>query len=60
MLGNEGHPMASPTTFRSPYDTRVSLVKDTILAHSKLDDDAAEALAVHVLHALNSIAEKVR
>lgn len=52
--------MASPTTFRSPYDIRVSLVKDTILAHSKLDDDAAGALAVHVLHTLNSIAEKVR
>jgi hypothetical protein len=52
--------MASPTTFRSPYDIRVNLVKDAILANSKLDDDAAAALAVHILHALNSIPEKVR
>jgi hypothetical protein len=52
--------MASPTTFRSPYDVRVSLVKDTIVANSKLDDDAAATLAVHVLHAINSIPEHVR
>jgi Family of unknown function (DUF6307) len=52
--------MASPITFRSPYDIRVNLVKDAILANSKLDDDAAAALAVHILHALNSIPEKVR
>ncbi|MCV7170795.1 hypothetical protein H7I41_12810 [Mycobacterium manitobense] len=52
--------MASPTTFRSPYDVRVELVKDTITAHSKLKDDAAGELAVHVLHALSSIPERVR
>lgn len=52
--------MASPTTFRTPYDLRVELVKDTIISHSKLGDKAASELAVHVLHTLNSIPEKIR
>jgi Family of unknown function (DUF6307) len=52
--------MASPTTFRSPYVQRVELVRDTIMSHSKLGDKAASELAEHVLHALNSIPEKVR
>jgi hypothetical protein len=52
--------MASPTTFRSPYAQRVELVRDTIMSHSKLGDKAASELAEHVLHALNSIPEKVR
>jgi hypothetical protein len=52
--------MASPTTLRSPYELRVELVKDTITTHSKVGDKAAGELAVHVLHALNSIPEKMR
>jgi hypothetical protein len=52
--------MTSSTTFRTPYDLRLELVKDTITAHSKLGDEAAGELAVHVLHALNSIPEKIR
>jgi Family of unknown function (DUF6307) len=52
--------MTSPITFQTPYDLRVELVKDTIRAHSKLGDKAASELAVHVLHALNSIPEKMR
>ena len=52
--------MASPTTVRSPYDLRVELVKDAITTHSKVGDEAASELAVHVLHALNSIPEKMR
>ncbi|BBY17761.1 DUF6307 family protein [Mycolicibacterium litorale] len=52
--------MASSTTFRTPYDLRVDLVKNTITTHSDLDSEAARALAVHVLHALNSIPEKMR
>ena len=52
--------MASPTTLRTPYVQRLELVKDTITVHSKLGDKAASDLAVHVLHALNSIPEKVR
>lgn len=52
--------MASPTLIRTPYDRRVELVADTIKSHSKLGDKAAAELAVHVLHALNSIPEKIR
>jgi hypothetical protein len=52
--------MASPAKFRTPYEIRIQLVADTIKAHSKLDNDAAGRLAVHVLHALNSIPEKMR
>ena len=52
--------MTSLTTFRTPYDLRVELVRDTIRAHSKLGDKAAGELAVHVLHVLNSIPEKMR
>lgn len=53
--------MASPTTtLRTPYLQRVELVADAIKAHSKMKDDAANELAVHVLHALSSIRENVR
>ena len=52
--------MASPIALRTPYIQRLELVKDTIRIHSKLGDKAANELAVHVLHALNSIPEKVR
>jgi hypothetical protein len=54
--------MVSRTTarFRTPYDERVELVKNTLTTYSALDEDAAGKLAVHVLHALNSIPEKVR
>jgi hypothetical protein len=45
---------------RTPYAIRVELISDTIKAHSKLGDKAAGDLAVHILHALNSIPEKVR
>lgn len=60
MLGYKGKSMASLTTFRTPYEIRLQLVTDTISAHSKLGNDAAGKLAVNVLHALNSIPEKVR
>ena len=52
--------MTSPTTLRTPYMLRLELVRDTIKTHSKLGDKAASDLAVHILHTLNSIPEKVR
>jgi hypothetical protein len=52
--------MAPPMTVQSPYLQRLELVRDTITSHSKLGDKAASELAEHVLHALNSIPEKVR
>jgi hypothetical protein len=56
----KGNVMASPTTFHTPYDLRLELVKDTLQTHSKLSDKAAGELAVHVLRALNSVPEKMR
>jgi Family of unknown function (DUF6307) len=52
--------MISESTLRSPYEMRVKLVQETLRAYSSLDDAAAHELAVHVLHALNSIPEKIR
>jgi len=52
--------MASPTPLRTPYIERLELVSETIRAHSKIDDDSADELAMHVLLALNSIPEKMR
>ncbi|MDT5337647.1 MAG: hypothetical protein QOD90_3152 [Mycobacterium sp.] len=53
--------MVSPTKIRSPYENRLDLIRTTITAHSKLDDDVAGELAVEVLSALNSIpAQRVR
>lgn len=52
--------MASPTQLRTPYIQRLELVMDAITVHSKLGDDDASELAASVLHALNSIPEKVR
>jgi hypothetical protein len=52
--------MASPTLPVTPYDLRVTLVKDTIREHSKISDEAAGELAIRILLALNSIPEKIR
>ncbi|MDG4663666.1 DUF6307 family protein [Mycobacterium sp. 236(2023)] len=52
--------MTSSTTFPTPYEKRVQLVQDTIEGHSELDREAAGSLAVHVLHVLDSIPEKMR
>ncbi|KAA0108164.1 hypothetical protein CIW47_15960 [Mycolicibacterium sp. P1-5] len=60
MLGYKGNSMASPTTFRTPYEIRIQLVADTISANSKLGNEAAGKLAVQVLQVLNAIPEKVR
>ncbi|MGO4442250.1 DUF6307 family protein [Mycobacterium sp. 2YAF39] len=53
--------MATKTAaIRSPYEKRVDLVRDAITARSKLGDEDARDLAEHVLHALDSIPEKMR
>lgn len=59
-LTEKGNMMASPNPLRTPYFKRLELVKDTIKANSDLGDHAASELAVHVLHVLDSIPEKVR
>jgi hypothetical protein len=44
----------------SAYDRRVKVVADALTQNSKLAQPAAAELAVHVLHALDHIPEKVR
>ncbi len=55
--GSTEKTMVNRTTprFRSPYEERLELVKNTLTTCSAFDDDAAGKVAVHVLHALNSI-----
>lgn len=52
--------MIPGTTLPTPYENRLKLVQDTLMMYSVLDDDAAGKLAVQVLHALDSIPEKIR
>jgi hypothetical protein len=52
--------MIPGTTLPTPYENRLKLVQDTMTMNSVLDDDTAGKLAIHVLHALNSIPEKIR
>jgi len=52
--------MMSQPTRPSPYEIRLRLVQETLTKYSSLDAAAAREAAVHVLHALNSIPEKVR
>lgn len=47
-------------TIETPYDRRVKIVRDALRQHSELDEETAAALAVHVLHVLDTIPEKVR
>ncbi|GAB2719710.1 DUF6307 family protein [Nocardia thraciensis] len=45
---------------KTPYERRVARVRDVVRKYSELDDTAATALAVHVLHSLDTIPEKIR
>jgi hypothetical protein len=56
----ERKPMAAKSALLSPYEQRVKLVQETLTTNSSIDDVAAGELAVHVLHALNSIPERIR
>ena len=51
---------AANIIYMSLYDQRVQLVAQALEQHSKLDEKAAGELAVHVLHAIDHIPEKVR
>jgi uncharacterized protein DUF6307 len=51
---------STDTPFISAYDRRVMLVRDQITAHSALDEKTAATIAVHVLHAIDTIPEKIR
>jgi hypothetical protein len=52
--------MTSNTVFVSLYDKRVKLVQDVLKEHTKHSDEECHALAVRVLHTLDTIPEKVR
>jgi hypothetical protein len=51
---------AATSTHVSLYDQRVALVAHALTQNSQLEEKAARALAVHVLHAIDHIPEKVR
>jgi hypothetical protein len=44
----------------SQYERRVKTVSDIVQEHSKLGHKAAGDIAVHVLHALDTIPEVIR
>ncbi|MCV7228874.1 DUF6307 family protein [Mycolicibacterium komossense] len=44
----------------SPYENRLKLVENVLIEHSSIDAETASSAAVHILHALDSIPEKVR
>ncbi|HEX3588361.1 MAG TPA: DUF6307 family protein [Pseudonocardiaceae bacterium] len=44
----------------SGYDLRLKTVADAVRAHTKLGEKAANEVAVHVLHSLDTIPEKIR
>lgn len=45
---------------QTPYERRVIRVRDVVRANSGLDEESATALAVRVLHELDTIPEKIR
>jgi hypothetical protein len=47
-------------TVETPYERRVNRVRDAVRAHTELNDQAASEIAIHVLHALDTIPEKIR
>lgn len=49
-----------PTTYISLYQQRIQLVARALTQNSELGDQDALDLAVHVLHAIDHIPEKVR
>jgi hypothetical protein len=42
------------------YERRLRTVADAVRGHSKLSEKAAGEMAVHILHALDTIPERVR
>lgn len=56
-MSAEAMTMSTPM---SRYDRRVKLVHDIVRAHSALDDKTAFEIAVNILHALDTVPEKVR
>jgi Family of unknown function (DUF6307) len=52
--------MTSKPVYVSPYERRVQLVANVLKGQSKLSAKECHALAVQVLHTLDTIPEKIR
>ena len=52
--------MAAQPVVLTRYEGRLKTVADAIQAHSKLEAKTAGAIAVQVLHALDTIPEQIR
>jgi Family of unknown function (DUF6307) len=52
--------MTSNTLFVSRYDYRVKLAQDIVKENTQLSDQECRALAVRLVHTLDTIPEKVR
>ncbi|ADJ47339.1 hypothetical protein AMES_5514 [Amycolatopsis mediterranei S699] len=52
--------MTTEAAFASRYDLRVKLVRDVLKENTKLSDTACRALAVQLLHTMDTIPEQLR
>ncbi len=52
--------MTLETLYISRYEQRIRLVKDIVQSKTTLDDKAAFELAVSMVHALDTVPEKMR
>ena len=52
--------MPTEEAFVSRYDLRVKVVREVLKENTKLADDACEALAVRLLHILDTTPERMR
>ena len=52
--------MTTEAAFVSRYDLRVELVRDVLKENTKLSDTACQALAVRLLHTMDTIPEQMR
>ncbi|UOZ08597.1 MULTISPECIES: DUF6307 family protein [unclassified Amycolatopsis] len=52
--------MTASTSYHSRYDLRVERVKNIVMEDTKLNDTKALALAVRMVHELDTVPEPVR
>lgn len=52
--------MTTDATFVSRYDLRIKMVRDVLKENTKLTDNDCQALAVRLLHTVDTIPERMR
>ena len=52
--------MTTEAVFASRYDRRVELVRNVLKQNTQLPDTACQALAVQLLHTMDTVPEKTR